>query len=166
MRKDMFKVIVERPRWSVCGKPRVKLRHDPLTDRAKVGVRRFADHQKRRTKELNENLAPLRRYLKRQRGRPWSKVYSEIRATIDARSTVMQHVLEHIEDVIVVRVSYAKDGTCLGHNSYGWPRPLHESHQELYVDPKDGVIKEVAALRRKMGLPASRRGEAHLRRLI
>ena len=165
MRKDMFKVIVERPRWSVCGKPRVKLRHDPLTDRAKVGVRRFADHQKRRTKELNENLAPLRRYLKKQRGRPWSKVYSEIRATIDARSTVKQHVLEHLEHLIVIRVSCGKDGTWLGHGSGGRPWPLHESHQELYVDPRDGILKEVAALRRRMGLPESRRVDALLRRL-
>ena len=66
-------------------------------------------------------------------------------------------MLEHIEDLIVVRVSYAKDGTRLGHNSHGWPRPLHESLQELYVDPKDGIVKEIAALRRKMRLPASPR---------
>ena len=165
MRKDMFKVIVERPRWSFGGKPRVKLRHDPLPDRAKVGTKRFADHQNRRTKELNENLAPLRRYLKKQRGRPWSKVYSEIRATIDARSTVKQHVLEHLEDLIVVRVSYGKDGTRLGHGFGGRPWPLHESHQELYVDPKDGIVKEIAALRRKMRLPVSRCERALLRRL-
>ena len=160
MRKDMFKVIVERPRWSLCGKPRVKLRHDPVPDRTKAGLKRFADHQNRRTKELNENLAPLRRYLRKQRGRPWSKVYSEICATIDARSTVKQHVREHIEDLIVVRVSYAKDGTRLGHGYRGRPWPLHESHQELYVDPKDGIVKEIATLRRKMRLPVSRRERA------
>lgn len=165
MRNDMFKVIVERPRRSFGGKPRVKLRHDPLQDRTKVGTKRFADHQNRRTKELNENLAPLRRYLRKQRGRPWSKVYSEIRATIDARSTVKQHVLEHLEDLIVVRVSYDKDGMHLGHSFGGRPWPLHELHQELYVDPKNGIVKEIAALRRKMRLPATRRGEAHLRRL-
>ena len=74
-------------------------------------------------------------------------------------------MLEHIEDLIVVRVSYAKDGTRLGHNSHGWPRPLHESLQELYVDPKDGIVKEIAALRRKMRLPVSRRERALSRRL-
>ena len=166
MRKDMFKVIVERPRWGVRGAPRVKLRYDPLPDRTKSGLKRFADQQNRRTKELNENLAPVRRYLRKQRGRPWSKVFSEICATIDARSTVKQHVLQHIEDLIVVRVSYAKDGTRLGHGFGGTPWPLHESHQELYVDPKDGIVKEIAALRRKMRLPVSRREGALRLRLI
>src|SRR5438309_9686382 len=31
-------------------------------------------------KWLNENLAPLRRYLESNVGRPWSKVYAEIRS--------------------------------------------------------------------------------------
>ena len=45
---------------------------------------------------LNENLAPLRRYLHAQIGRPWNKVFSEICAGIDRRNTVQQHIHQHI----------------------------------------------------------------------
>ena len=165
MRKDMYKLLVERPRRSIGRAPRIKLRRDPLPDRTRAGMRRFAQEQTPYTKELSENFGPLRRYLRKQRGRAWSKVFSEICATIDVRSTVKQHIREHIDDLIVVRVTAAKDGTLIGHSLGGRPWPLHESHQELYVDPKDGTVREVAALRRKMRLPVSRRERELLRRL-
>src|SRR5258708_38763728 len=50
----------------------------------------------RHQKHLNENLAPLRRYLMAQVGRPWDKVYGEIRGTIDTRSAIGLHVLQHL----------------------------------------------------------------------
>ena len=53
------------------------------------------------SKELNENLSPLYRYLDASAGRPWDEVYSEIRANIDTRSAiglhVMQHLYQHVE---------------------------------------------------------------------
>lgn len=156
MRPDMFKVIVERPRHGVHKAPRVKLRYDRLPDRAKAGMRRFAVQQGRRTKYLNENLAPLRRYLWKQRGRPWNKVYGEICATLDASHTVKQHVREHLEDFIVVRVSVGRDGHWLGHDRRS-PALLENCHQALYVDPRDGIVKETAKFRWKLGLPAVRR---------
>lgn len=39
------------------------------------------------SKVLNENLTPLRRYLERQVGRPWNKVYSEIAVGLKVTST-------------------------------------------------------------------------------
>ncbi|MDJ0942466.1 MAG: hypothetical protein QNJ30_03335 [Kiloniellales bacterium] len=157
MREDMFKMIVERPRRGVRRAHRVKSRLDPLPERTKVGMKRSAFEQKGRMKWLNENLAPLRRYLRKQRGRPWDKVYSEICARLDTRSTVKQHVRDHLQDLIVVKAMVAKDGALLELGHWGDPRPLHASRCELYVDPRDGIIKEVAALRRKLGLPISRR---------
>lgn len=157
MREDMFKVIVERPRRLVHRAPRVKSRLDRLPERTKVGMKRGAQEQCGWTKYLNENLAPLQRYLRKQRGRPWNKVYSEICARLDTRSAVKQHVRDHLEDLIVFRVVVGKDGALL--DPKGWPRlqPIHEARQELYVDPGDGIVKEVAALRRQLGLPVSRR---------
>ena len=49
-------------------------------------------------KLLNENLAPLRRYLERQVGRPWDKVYSEIAEGLRVASTVQRHVRDHLRD--------------------------------------------------------------------
>ena len=157
MRKDMYKVIVEQPRGGASWAPRVKARLDPVPDRASVGMRRAAQEQTGHTKYSKDHLGPLRRYLWKQRGRRWSDVYSEICATLHPRHTVKQHVLEHIGDFIVIRVSIGRDGTWLGHSCYGYARPLETCLEALYVDPLDGRVKETADYRRSIGLPARRR---------
>ena len=77
MRSDMAKVIVERPRIPAF-KSR-KGRRQALEDLpVQEGMRR-ARALRGDLKELNENLKPLRRYLERQVGRRWDKVYSRDR---------------------------------------------------------------------------------------
>ena len=90
MREDMFKVIVERPRQS-WGKPlKTKIRY-VKDGRHRITGRRIAcEHGDQ--KWLNENLAPLKRYLFKQRGRKWDDVFSEICARLDTGSTVKMHV--------------------------------------------------------------------------
>jgi len=89
----LHKLIVERPRllraqWK---NKKTALR---LTDQQSAQATDAAEDydsgprlasSRRHEKWLNENLAPLRRYLMRQVGRPWDKVYGEIRKTIDTR---------------------------------------------------------------------------------
>src|SRR6185437_7346824 len=83
MRSDMYKVIVERPRSGKRTRPAaLRLRND-LDGPMRLGMRACYDYL-----DLNENLQPLRRYLRAQLGRPWDKVYSEICARIDRRNTV------------------------------------------------------------------------------
>ena len=86
MRDDMSEVIIERPRWgSRMGHDRRTRRsrpqgRDPRAIRSvpfQIGLRR-AGQARAHDKTLNENLAPLRRYLERQVNRPWDKVWSEI----------------------------------------------------------------------------------------
>ena len=80
MRDDMARVIVERPR--VRPHNNRKGRRWALEDLpSHEGMRRAAALRGDR-KELNENLAPLRRYLEGQVGRPWDKVYAEIAARL------------------------------------------------------------------------------------
>ncbi len=69
MRDDMFKVIVERPRWGASHAASPKLKRIPQTDARHIGLKRHAGIGAPYTKSLNENLAPLIRYLRRQRGR-------------------------------------------------------------------------------------------------
>ena len=153
MREDMFKVVVERPRWGSrhCDSP--KLRHvDPQVSR--IGHKRQVCESQGWRKSLNENLAPLKRYLHKQKGRQWNDVFSEICQQLDTGSTVKMHIREHLEDFVVVKVHVTKDGTWIGQrkwsgavrldNRWGWP--------DLYVDPFDGRIKETEALRRKLGI--------------
>src|SRR4051812_44167695 len=42
-------------------------------------------------KDLNENLAPLQRFLEKSVGRSWNKVYSEIREQLDHRRATGLH---------------------------------------------------------------------------
>ena len=145
MREDMAKVIVERPRI-VDYRPR-KGRARPLEELPKqLGMRR-SQQERHGEKVLNENLAPLRRYLERQVGRPWDKVYSEIAARLRADSTVQQHVRDHLEDFVAIR---PRRGVLA---SYRWGDGLW--YEALYVDPRDGILKrtdrlpEVKARRRQ-----------------
>lgn len=108
MRPDMHKVIVERPRrGSRMTNVKTGARYSPALIRTAMdqledfdgGGCRHPGHVAD-GKALNENLAPLRRFLERQVGRPWDKVYSEIRAGIDTRSAIGLHVMQHLPDMV------------------------------------------------------------------
>ena len=152
MREDMFKVIVERPRWGSRHATRSKLRYDKVPGRKHATGRRMVLESEGWTKCLNENLAPLKRYLLKQVGRPWDKVYSEISEHLDTGSTVKQHVRDHLTDFILVNVTVARDGSFMASNHWGQPLPPDRWWAELYVDPQDGLIKRTDKLCRKLGL--------------
>ena len=152
MREDIFKVIVERPRWGSRHAVRSKLRYDKAPGRKHVTGRRMVLENAGWTKCLNENLAPLKRYLNKQVGRPWDKVYSEISEHLDTSSTVKQHVRDHLTDFILVDVTVARDGSFMASNHWGRPQAPDQWWARLYVDPKDGLIKRTDKLCRKLGL--------------
>lgn len=153
MREDMFKVIVERPRWGRKYAAKSKLRYDKVPGRKHATGRRQVLEHRGYTKSLNENLAPLKRYLKKQVGRPWNKVYSEISEHLDASSTVKQHVRDHLSDFIMIEVTVARDGSFMAGNHWGRPNPPELWWAELYVDPNDGLIKRTEKLCRKLRVP-------------
>ncbi len=101
MRADMSKVLVLRPRWGGGRLRRVRGRAAwaPRGDLDQT-YRREPMGRGRGSKFLNENLAPLRRYLLSQAGRPWDDVYSEIAAQVDASNAVKRHILEHLWDMV------------------------------------------------------------------
>ena len=152
MRADMFKVIVERPRWGASHAPPVKLRLDKNRDRKFVGHKRHASEVAAYTKSLNENLAPLRRFLQRQRGRRWNDVFSEICSGLDTGSTVKMHVREHIEDYVMIHISIDRNGGWLGCGRWKQPMPPSWHWPEFYVDPHDGILKETRLLCQKLGV--------------
>jgi hypothetical protein len=73
MREDMYKVIVERPRRGKSGDATAARLRREFDGPIRLGMRAGYGHR-----SLNENLAPLRRYLHAQIGRPWNRVFSEI----------------------------------------------------------------------------------------
>ena len=96
MRHDMAEIIIERPRYGHGagdgkGRYRSKLRADPdcFSQKEPMWFRG-------NSKSLNENLAPLRRFLTRRVGRPWNAVWSELREHLSPNSTVQKHVYDHV----------------------------------------------------------------------
>jgi hypothetical protein len=153
MREDMSRVIVERPRI-IDGLAR-KGRSRPLEDLPSHEGMRRSQRERGGYKMLNENLAPLRRFLERQVGRPWDKVYADIAARLRVDSTVQQHVRDHLRDFVATRPRRGLSG---------WYRLAGESlwHQPLYVDPRDGLLKRTdrlpeAKARRRRDAERSRR---------
>ena len=141
MRDDMSKVIVDRPRgraWSRRGRI-VPTEHLPKQQGMRRPYRLAGDW-----KLLNENLSPLRRYLERQVGRPWDKVYSEICRNLRTDNAVQQHVRDHLSDFVAVKPRrwsgwhYRPDGSRKRFNRL-WVQPL-------YVDPRDGLLKRTDRL--------------------
>lgn len=150
MRADMFKVIVERPRWASRHAAAVKLkRSDPGIHF--IGHKRHAKTAARYYKSLNENLAPLIRFLRSRRGRRWDDVFAEICAGLDTGSTVKMHVREHLDDFVASRISIGRhgewlfDGQVLGRmGRRGWRR------WSFFVDPTDGILHDFDELARRL----------------
>jgi hypothetical protein len=131
MREDMARVIVERPRIKPFSNR--KGRRQALEDLpTHEGMRRGRAWRGDR-KQLNENLPPLRRYLQRQVGRPWDKVYSEIAAHLHVGSAVQQHVRDHLRDFVAITPR---------RNIHSWRSSYRGGlwWQELYVDPVTGLL--------------------------
>lgn len=148
MRKDMSKVIVERPRlgraWASEKRPG---RSRPVEDddgeplRAGRGGRAPTRTKPLKTKNLNENLAPLRRYLGKQVGRPWNKVFSEISAHLKPTSTVQQHVRDHIEDFVAIKTRM-RAGKVVVTGPWGGERALDQDYRRYFVHPRTGLLRD------------------------
>lgn len=156
MREDMAKVLCERPRNGGDGARKGRPLRDGQPMPKSQGLRR-AVKERGDWKMLNEHLGPLRRFLQRQVGLPWNKVHSEIRARIKPGNTVQEHILTHVPDFLsrhVRLVTPTAEAPCgvvrEPENSVfqSYYRALKPN--ELYVDPRDGLIKRA---RRKLKGP-------------
>jgi len=155
MRKDMSKVIVERPRRGLSrakvakpGRSRIVEDDDGEPLRAGKGGRAPLRAKTRKTKWLNENLNPLKRYLASNVGRPWDKVYSEISEHLKPTSTVQQHVRDHLQDFVAIKTRM-KAGVVMITPRYGGEKPLGEFWAPYYVHPRTGLLRKNEAYRRR-----------------
>lgn len=145
MRSDMHKVIVERPRVWGSNRER-KWSHLSLEDLpSRESIRSpYLDR-----KCFGENLAPLRRWLRSQVGRPWNNVYSEACAVIKPDSTIKNHIKVHLMDM-VQRNTFMRDGEvwCFGYKFWRQfvEMPVAELHRRwdgFYVHPESGILCEI-----------------------
>jgi hypothetical protein len=142
MRSDMAKVIVERPRHGGGGRyPRGAQPDGPSHElwRRREGIKR---PWRRNRKSLNENLAPLWRFLRSRLGRPWDKVYSEVCERINKNSAVQLHAWQHLMQEVVTDPHKVLGDVRMWRCSFLWASCF-------YVDPKTGLLREKKPTPRK-----------------
>ena len=166
MREDMDKVIVERPRRGGGVQGDGRQWRNSRDRGSHLGMTQGYRHRK----GLNENLAPLRRWLHKQVHRPWDKVYAELCSGIDRRSTVQAHIFEHIDD-FVERRAVLRDGEVWVRKSWwrsgGERVPLRDAaHVELFVHPATGILLPNRLRRKGRQQEAAKRKQAVADRLV
>jgi hypothetical protein len=158
MRADMAKVLVERPRpgsrfGSLPGKGYAKRAQDALRTSLDTGDSppNREPHWQRYGygRCFNENLSPLRRYLHRHVGRPWNKVHSEICQHIDRGNVVQKHILTHLYQYVAINVSEQLGEVYYSGSDHYCGRLLGETHFELYVCPRTGLLRRVKTVPRR-----------------
>lgn len=147
MRPDMTKVITERPRAG----PRLKTQKGERK-RLQRGTEELplrestARRRKPCCRGLTDLLGPLQRFLERNAGRPWDKVYSEIRAQVHPRKQVELHILDHVEGFVeraVVMVGKVP------HRRTAWYDGSTELWAPFYVHPVHGLLLKNRHRRRR-----------------
>jgi len=95
-------------------------------------------------KEFGEHLSVLEGIVRKNEGRPWDKVYSEIcKVAGDRSSATGSHIFQHLFDYIETK-TYVEDDEIFYVVSGRWSsgKQEHISHStcEFYVHPKSGCI--------------------------
>lgn len=159
MRDDLTKVLCEQPRvrsWDHYSNYRnldkFERQYDDAFDEddgepfAGVGSG-YRESMKYRygydTKSFGEHLSPLYGLVRKNVGRKWDKVYSELKQSFDARSATGNHIFQHLYDQLAnpAETYIGDDGKVWVRYSYGSDKPIRESYYEFYVDPRDGILK-------------------------
>src|SRR5688572_27314763 len=142
MRNDMAKVVTERPRrghgspskkWGRRLLPSEYELDDHGTGRAPIArCRQYSSNWK----DFSDLLGPLRRYLRKQVGRPWDKVWSEIAQTLDSRSLTGLHIFDHIRWEVEQEAWIGEDGRLYHKRRWGSIQLV----DGLYIHPVTGLL--------------------------
>jgi len=143
MRSDMSKVVVERPRSGHQARyPRKKVENrydcafEDYPTRQPVGRRRYGE------KHFSDHLSPLFRFLRKNVGRPWNNVWSELCEHVSFDNVVQKHILSHVDGFVALHVVLI-DGEVYYYSSHSGLRALVGSRWlELYVCPRTGLLKQ------------------------
>lgn len=147
MRRDMAKVVTESPRVGH-NRPHVKhggrLSKDDVAqecedDTLPGGLKPWGRHRhKDWGKEFSDLLGPLRGYLRKQVGRPWNKIYSDLSQTLNRRTLSGQHIWRHVQWEVELHCEVRDDGLIYKKavTRYKQDQPV----DGLYVHPVNGLL--------------------------
>lgn len=139
MRSDLKKVIVERPRRGAAwARKQARAKRVDLRAAGDEFADGGAAARRRRDKEFRDHLAPLKRLLAKNVGRPWDKVYSEICEYADRRSITGFHLLDHV-DFFVERNCWIEGRKVMSVGRWGGVGEV----RGLYVHPRTRLLRKV-----------------------
>ena len=139
MRADMHKVVVERERGRSTWKNRKWGKRLPfLPDAEYEDQPKFVSSGRRRQygsdcKWFTDVLGPLEGFLRSNLGRPWDKVYGELRQGLDVRKVTGQHIFDHLKRMVETDCWMGPDRKVY---TWGWRHRV----EGFYVNPKNGLL--------------------------
>jgi len=132
MRKDYARLIINTARtrsdWDIqkdCRRNRLPDEDLPIREPMKMKA----------TKGFNDRLAPLYGMLRKNCGRYWDDVWSEICSQADIRNVAGWHLREHLKYMVSTKITYNENGEPLG------PHGRWYSLRDFYVD-EHGILRE------------------------
>lgn len=145
MRNDFHEILVERPRVGhadgefTSRQARRTAKHALQNGDEDMDIHiSMKGHLKtfRNKKELNENLKPLRRFLRSKVGQPWDDVYSEIMQNLNMNNPSQHHVWRHLIEFGEVHTkTYMENGQVMIADSDPRPAGSYSWRDEFYVHP-------------------------------
>jgi hypothetical protein len=139
MRADMHKVVVERERY---GSSRTNRKWGQrltfVPDADYDDQPKFVSSARRRQycndpKSFRDLLGPLEGFLRSNLGRPWDKVFSELRQGLDVRKVTGRHIFEHLKWMVETDCWIGADGKAQAPLNGWWVGGF-------YVNPRTGLL--------------------------
>jgi len=164
MRPDMAKVVTESPRRGSGDrnhKSRARVSVTTLDLDGDHGPRHLKMSRHVRTgrgyaegKDFSDKLGPLKKFLRKQVGRPWDAVYSELSTHLDKRTVSGLHIWDHVWQ-FVERHCEEIDGQVYRKASiWRWAMP-RGTITGLYVHPRTGILRYAKETYPKYRTPAN-----------
>jgi hypothetical protein len=154
MRDDFHKVVIERARW---GSRMRNLktgwstsRYDPEDEYAQPRQGSSSWNWNPHRKDFSDRLGPLRRYLDKQVGRPWSKVEGEFRKALDTSTVIGRHLWDHARHMVELEVRMSPDGRPFSIRGYPISQFFVHPRTGLLLRPKPWVDDEAGARKRRL----------------
>jgi len=150
MRQDFNRILTEDPRrgsrsrFSQVRRSKLNATFDEEFSGGKESMMTQRRNQKKQNrKSFGDLLSPLEGWVKKQVGKKWDDVYSEVCELFDRRSRIKDHVHQHLLNDYVERNTAVVDGKVCIFNAYDGYKPVEENHyrrREYYVHPVTGIL--------------------------
>jgi hypothetical protein len=149
MRDDMKKCVTERPRAGggikePKGTRREFQRHGLEDSPKREKIRqKWKRGYESNAKQFTDVLGPLYRFLLKQVGRPWDKVYSEIARELPKDTMQNIHIYTHIWQFVERDVQIINGKPCHKGSSFdGFPIVSDGKYEQLYIDPNTKLLRK------------------------